>query len=112
MEKQQLKLDIDLYNHENKKQDELRQLSKDVVDLQSVFVDVKNLTSHQNDIIDNIEFAIDRTDIDVEKGTEQLLEAKKHKESCRNKMCLCWIFLIFLALTLIILLIIYLAPSK
>ncbi|XWV25220.1 putative syntaxin-7-like [Tupanvirus deep ocean] len=110
MEKQQLILDID--NYEKQKQDELRKLGKDVVDLQGVFVDVKNITSYQNDILDNIENAIERSDVDVEKGTAELLIAKKHKESCRNKMCLCWILLIIISIILMIIFVSYLASSK
>lgn len=93
------------YDTELNKQEELKRISKNINELQSVYVDVNKLVSEQSISIDNIETAIKQADTNTEKGTSELLQAKHHKVSYRKKYCICGIIVFFILICIVVVII-------
>ena len=97
-------------DHERQLQEErnrdLRKITHDVVEVQGLFRDVHDMITQQGDMADNIETNIDTADVNVNKGKDELVIAKKHKQDLRKRCC--WLILIILIVVIIIVLIIIL----
>lgn len=64
---------------------QLAALERDMTDLHAMFVDLSLLVEEQAEILDRIDLNVDRAAVYVEKGREELKQAKKLKSSIRKK---------------------------
>lgn len=85
------------------REERVRQLESDVLDVNEIFRDLGTMIHEQGEQIDSIEANVERAYGNVEQGTEQLLKASQYQKKSRKKMCiLIVIFLIIAAVIAII----------
>merc|ERR1719402_11912 len=63
----------------------MRQLESDIVDVNTIFKDLATMVHEQGDIVDSIESNIEQTAVQVETGTEQLRQAQNYQNKARKK---------------------------
>jgi Tfp pilus assembly protein PilE len=81
----------------------LRQLESDIMDVNQIFKDLSVLVHEQGDIVDSIEANMERSALNVERGTEQLLQARNYQAKVRRrKFCILIIVLVVVAIIAII----------
>lgn len=88
----------------------IRQLESDIVDVNMIFKDLATMVHEQGDMIDSIEAHVETAETDVVQGNTQLRQARDHQASARKKKMMCFILLIVLIAVLI--LVIYLSVRK
>lgn len=85
------------------REEALRKLESDIVDVNQIFKDLGLLVHEQGDVIDSIEANVESASVSVEQGTEQLRQAKDYQSKSRKKKCIIiTILIIILALVIII----------
>lgn len=63
----------------------MRQLESDIVDVNTIFKDLATMVHEQGDIVDSIESNIEATTVQVTTGTEQLRQAADYQNKARKK---------------------------
>merc|ERR1712126_394090 len=63
----------------------MRQLESDIVDVNTIFKDLATMVHEQGDIVDSIEQNIESTTVQVTTGTEQLRQAADYQNKARKK---------------------------
>ena len=79
------------------REDALRQLESDIVNVNEIFKDLAIMVHEQGDVIDSIEANVDHTQGHVEAANVQLHKAKSHQSAARKKKC-CLIVILLLAI--------------
>jgi t-SNARE complex subunit (syntaxin) len=93
------------------REEALRKLESDIMDVNQIFKDLGMLVYEQGDMVDSIEANVETAATSVEQGTEQLRQARKHQSSARKKKCIIiTIILVILAILIIVLVSVY-APK-
>lgn len=72
----------------------IRQLESDILDVNQIFKDLGALVHDQGEVIDSIEASVEKTEISVGSGTEQLRQAATYQNKVRTKKCILCICLI------------------
>lgn len=94
------------------REEALRKLERDIVDVNQIFKDLGMMVHEQGDVIDSIEANVEVASASVEQGTDQLRQARDHQSKARKKKCIIiTIVVIILALVIIIPVAIY-APKN
>lgn len=85
------------------REERIRQLEGDILDVNEIFRDLGAMISEQGEQIDSIEANVERAYTNVDQGTQQLGKAAEYQRKSRKKMCcLLLIILIILAVVTII----------
>ncbi|CAF4585900.1 unnamed protein product, partial [Rotaria sp. Silwood1] len=63
-----------------KRDKEIREVLKSIEDVNEIFRDVAALISNQGTILDQIEYNIENTAVQIEKGNKHLTKAVEHKQ--------------------------------
>lgn len=92
------------------REDAIRQLESDIVDVNMIFKDLAQMVHEQGELVDSIEANVETAETDVVQGNTQLRQARDHQASARKKKMFCFILLIVLVVVLA--LIIYLSTRK
>ena len=79
------------------REDALRQLESDIVNVNEIFKDLAIMVHEQGETIDSIEANVDHTHEHVEAANVQLQKAKSHLSAARKKKC-CLILILFIAI--------------
>jgi len=66
----------------------IRQIENDIVEVNMIFKDLAVMVHEQGSLIDSIEANIESASVQVEHGTQQLEQAKKHQNASRRKLCI------------------------
>lgn len=74
----QIQEEIDLQALQTQEEN-IRQLEHDIRDVNEIFKNLGALVHEQGDIIDSIEASVERTQVFVENGTQQLRQASQYK---------------------------------
>lgn len=81
----------------------IRQLEADIMDVNQIFKDLGLLIHEQGDMIDSIEASVESAAVSVEHGTQQLQQARNYQSKVRRrKLCILIIVLVILAILAII----------
>ncbi|KAK6190085.1 hypothetical protein SNE40_002021 [Patella caerulea] len=85
------------------REERIRQLESDILDVNEIFRDLGALITEQGETLDTIEANVERTYGNVEAGNQQLDKASQYQKKARKKMCcLLVIFLVVAAVVSII----------
>jgi len=86
------------------REEAIRQLETDILDVNQIFRELATLVHDQGDTIDSIEANIESSSIRVTQGTEQLRKASGYQTSARKKQCIMFgagaVILLFLILVI------------
>lgn len=66
----------------------IRQLESDISGVNQIFKELGALVHEQAEIVDSIEASVERTEVFVSEGTQQLREASTYKNKLRKKKCI------------------------
>ncbi|CAH1787016.1 unnamed protein product [Owenia fusiformis] len=69
------------------REDRIRQLEGDILDINEIFRDLGALVYEQGEAIDTIEANVEKAYDNVESGNEQLVQASIYQKKSRKKMC-------------------------
>lgn len=84
---------------------EIRQIQKDMADLQELFQDMSYIVEYQQPLIDRIEDNITNTSLHTEAGLQDVVRTETKQNKKRSRTC-CLLLLVIILLLLIIILII------
>ena len=79
------------------REERIRQLESDILDVNEIFRDLGALVHEQGDVIDTIEANVEQTHGNVEAGNEQLVSASRYQRKARKKMCILAVVLVVIA---------------
>uniref|UniRef100_A0A3Q3XI28 Syntaxin-12 n=1 Tax=Mola mola TaxID=94237 RepID=A0A3Q3XI28_MOLML len=83
----------------------VRQLESDIMDVNQIFKDLAVMIHDQGGMTDCIEANLDKAEVDVERGTEQLQGTAYYQQKSHRKMCIfalvCSILLVILSITVL-----------
>ncbi|XP_065669954.1 syntaxin-7 isoform X2 [Hydra vulgaris] len=91
---QEAELSLDMIKE---REDALRQLESDIVDVNEIFKDLAIMVHEQGEVIDSIEANVATAAIQVETGNAQLEKAKNYQKSARKKKCCLLVILLVAA---------------
>jgi len=83
---------------------EFMKLEKQIEEVAQLFQEIASLVASQGEMVDNIYQNVVASEINVEKGKDNLAQAEKHKASARKKKIICAI-LLFIVIFFVILVI-------
>ncbi|XP_015586291.1 syntaxin-7 [Cephus cinctus] len=66
----------------------IRQLESDISDVNQIFKELGALVHEQGEVIDSIEASVERTEVFVNEGTQELRQAATYKNKLRKKKCI------------------------
>jgi len=81
---------------------DIMKLEKQIEEVAELFKEIANLVDSQGEMVDNIYQNVLNSEINVEKGRENLAEAEKHQRSARKKKLICAILLIIVILIVLL----------
>lgn len=84
---EQLEEDVDLQLIQEREQ-AIRQLESDIMDVNQIFKDLGMLVHEQGEMIDSIEANVESAQIQVESGTSELQKAREYQTRARRKKCI------------------------
>ncbi|XP_061184010.1 syntaxin-7-like [Saccostrea echinata] len=79
------------------REERIRQLESDILDVNEIFKDLATLVNEQGETIDSIEANVDKAYTNVESGTSQLSKAAEYQRKSRKKMCILLVILVIIA---------------
>ncbi|KAL4236640.1 Syntaxin-12 [Mactra antiquata] len=90
----QMENDVD-FQMIQERESAIKQLERDIVDVNQIFKDLGMLVHEQGEVLDSIESNVESAQIHVEKGTGELRTAVEYQSKARRKKC-CLIIVLFL----------------
>ncbi|GMH22975.1 hypothetical protein Nepgr_024818 [Nepenthes gracilis] len=78
--------------------DAVREIERNLKELHQVFLDMAVLVQHQGEQLDDIEAQVQRAQSYVNRGTGQLITARKHQKNSRKWLCIGIILLLVIIL--------------
>ncbi|XP_065064524.1 syntaxin-16-like isoform X2 [Rhopilema esculentum] len=84
----------------SQREKEIQNIVRSIFDLNEIFKDLSVMVIDQGTILDRIDYNVEQSSMQVEKGLEQLKKGEKYQKSSRKMLCI-----LFLAVALIIMLI-------
>ncbi|CAG2058740.1 unnamed protein product [Timema podura] len=90
-----------------RREQEVRQIVKSIVDLNDIFKDLSHMVADQGTILDRIDYNIETTQVQVQQGYQQLQKADKLQRKNRKMVCI----LILSAATIFLLLLFIIVKS-
>ncbi|XP_057312791.1 syntaxin-7-like isoform X2 [Hydractinia symbiolongicarpus] len=82
------------------REEALRRLESDIVDVNEIFKDLAIMVHEQGDVIDSIEANVDSAAVHVETANVQLEKAKHYQKASRKKMCCILVILLVVGIIL------------
>jgi len=101
-QQQQSNITADDLQEIQEREDAVRQLEEDIVDVNMIFKDLATMVHEQGEIVDSIEANVETAETDVEQGNYQLRQARDHQASARKKKFCCFALLVAIVIILII----------
>jgi len=92
------------------REDAIRQLEADIVDVNMIFKDLGTMVHEQGDLIDSIEANVEHAEADVVQGNTQLVQARRSAASARKKKFICAV--VGVVLLVVLALVIYFSVPK
>jgi len=92
------------------REERIRQLEGDILDINEIFRDLGALVHEQGEAIDTIEANVETAYSQVEQGNQQLEQAARYQRKSRKKLCI--LMLILVIIVAIIAVIIYVSMRK
>lgn len=89
----QMEEDVDL-EMIKERENAIKQLEKDITDVNQIFKDLGMLVHEQGDMLDSIEANVETAQIQVHEGNKQLASAATYQSKARRKKCICVIILL------------------
>lgn len=89
------------------REERIRQLESDILDVNEIFRDLGTMVMEQGEILNDIESNVQRAHDNVESGNEQLVTAATYQRKSRKKQCC--LLLIFLLIAIVVTIIIVVA---
>lgn len=86
------------------REERIRQLESDILDVNEIFRDLGAMVSEQGEVLNDIEANVERVYSNVEGGNQQLIKAAEYQRKSRKKMCC--LLVIFLVVTIIVVVIV------
>jgi len=102
----QLEQQVDIQILQEREQ-ALRQLESDIVDVNQIFKDLALMVHEQGEMIDSIEANVDSAVVHVDQGATNVQRAAQYQEKARRKRCC--IIIVGVVILLVIILILYLS---
>ncbi|XP_076804496.1 syntaxin-12-like isoform X1 [Clavelina lepadiformis] len=109
-DQQQAAISADELREIEERENAIRQLEADIVDVNMIFKDLGTMVHEQGDMIDSIEANVESAETHVEQGNVQLQQARASQSSARKKKFICAI--IGIVLLVVLILIIYFSVKK
>lgn len=92
------------------REERIRQLESDILDVNEIFRDLGAMISEQGEVLNDIEANVERAYSNVDSGNEQLVKAAEYQRKSRKKMCI--LLVIFFVIALIITIIVVVEVKK
>lgn len=89
------------------REDAVRKLESDIVDVNSIFKDLATMVHEQGEIIDSIEANIESASVNVGEGVQQLSKARQSQRSARKKTCFLIVFLVIVLTVIVTVIVVY-----
>eukprot|EP00730_Choanoeca_flexa_P016745 TRINITY_DN7976_c0_g1_i1.p1 TRINITY_DN7976_c0_g1~~TRINITY_DN7976_c0_g1_i1.p1 ORF type:complete len:302 (+),score=93.05 TRINITY_DN7976_c0_g1_i1:194-1099(+) len=80
---------------------DIQELEKSLMELHEMFTDMATLVASQGEMIDRIEFSVERSHNYVKEASKQVTIARKYQSKARHKMICCAIITVILIIVLI-----------
>jgi len=80
------------------------QIAKSIQELAEIFNDLNMLVIDQGTILDRIDYNLEQTSFNVEKGVEELVKASDSQKKSRTKMCILLLCIMVLVMVVVIVL--------
>lgn len=97
-EQQQMDVQIDIdQNLIREREERLRQIEGDILDINEIFRDLANMVYDQGTLVDSIEANVDVTHGNLEGANVNLSKASSYQKKARTKMCILLIILLVVA---------------
>lgn len=106
----QVQLDLDELRELREREEAVRRIESDIVDVNQIFNELAILVQDQGETIDTIDANIGTALNQVEEGTTQLQKAVVHQQKARKKMII--LIAILLILVIAVILILYFTAKK
>lgn len=101
----QMEEDVDLEMIQER-ENAIKQLERDITDVNQIFKDLGMLVHEQGDMLDSIEANVETAQIQVHEGNKQLASAATYQSKARRKKCICLVIvLVVIAVVAIILIV-------
>jgi len=81
---------------------DIKEIEKNVVEVNEIFRDLSALVADQGVMIDSIESNIEEASVSTSRGAEEIVKASKYQKSSRNKLC-CLLLLIVIIVAVLML---------
>jgi len=94
LEQEQTEADLAVFQE---REEAIRNLERDILDINDIFKELGSMISEQGEIIDSIESNVERAHDQVETGAVHLEKAKTYQAKSRKKMCCLLLILIVIA---------------
>lgn len=107
IEQEQAEADLAIFQE---REEAIRNLERDILDINDIFKELGAMVSEQGEIIDSIESNVERAQDQVETGAVHLEKAKVYQAKSRKKMCI--LLLILTVVAGVLALIIYFSLKK
>ena len=95
-------LSRDALNEIEQRHHDILELEKDILELQEIFRDLAILVDEQGDVIDNIEAHMEAAVHHVHKGEENIVIAKRYKQSSRRKLVIIIVIIVGVVAAIIV----------
>ncbi|XP_068715325.1 syntaxin-7-like isoform X1 [Montipora foliosa] len=97
-EQEQMDMQIDIDESLiREREDRLRQIEGDILDINEIFRDLATMVYEQGDVVDSIEANVERAQNNVEGANLQLSKASLFQKKARTKMCILLVILLVVA---------------
>ncbi|KAK6641757.1 hypothetical protein RUM44_013472 [Polyplax serrata] len=87
-QQQLLLLEEDNLRLAEKREEEVKQIVKSIVDLNQIYKDLAQMVTHQGTVLDRIDYNIERTSVQVHEGFQQLEKAERYQKKNRKMSCI------------------------
>ncbi|KAL5021134.1 hypothetical protein ScPMuIL_000289 [Solemya velum] len=106
----QMEEDVDL-ELLRQREDDIKKLERDIIDVNQIFKDLGMLVHEQGEMLGLIEGNVERAQVEVQEGTQQLSKARDYQSKARRKKC-CIIVIVLVVLAIIITIIAVTVPKN
>ncbi|XP_055899065.1 syntaxin-7-like [Biomphalaria glabrata] len=88
------------------REERIRQLEADILDVNEIFRDLGALVNAQGEVLDTIDNNVERAFVNVESGRDQLIKAADYQRKSRKKMCCLLVILLVIAIIVTIIVVV------
>jgi len=88
---------------------DIRQIEKNIIEVNEIFQDLSKLVVEQGSMIDNIESNIESSVVSTSTGVEEIRKASDHQKKARTKLCCLTVILLIIASVLVLVIFLFFA---